>query len=112
MAITYDWTISTLERELSDGGVIVAHWRCTASETVGEDTFSATSYNTASFTYDASAPDFTPYDQLTEQQVLGWVWASSVDKDKTEAALQANIDSQKNPVTADGVPWVVASDGE
>ena len=23
------WTISTLERELSDGGVIVAHWRAT-----------------------------------------------------------------------------------
>ena len=24
------WTISTLERELADGGVIVAHWRATA----------------------------------------------------------------------------------
>ena len=23
------WTISTLERELSDGGVVVAHWRAT-----------------------------------------------------------------------------------
>ena len=28
----FNWTISTLERELSDGGVIVAHWRCTASD--------------------------------------------------------------------------------
>ena len=29
------WTISTLERELADGGVVVAHWRAIASETVG-----------------------------------------------------------------------------
>jgi hypothetical protein len=105
MAATFNWTISTLERELSDGGVIVAHWRCTASETVGEDTFSASSYGTCGFTYDASSPDFVPYDQLTEEQVLGWVWNDGVDKDVTEAALQANIDAQITPTTADGVPW-------
>ena len=104
---TFNWTVAQLERELSDGGVIVAHWRCTASETVGEDTFSASSYGTCGFTYDASAPDFTPYADLTEATVLGWVWdqADGVDKDATEAALQANIDAQKNPTTADGVPW-------
>jgi hypothetical protein len=101
---TFNWTIATLERELADGGVIVAHWRCTASETVGEDTFSASSYGTCGFTPDASAPDFVPYDSLTEATVLGWVW-ESVNKDATEAALQANIDDQKNPVTEAGVPW-------
>ena len=105
MSATMNWTISTLERELSDGGVIVAHWRCTASETVGEDTFSASSYGTCGFTPDASAPGFVAYDSLTEATVLGWVWADGVDKDATEAALQANIDAQKNPTTADGVPW-------
>ena len=105
MAATFNWTISTLERELSDGGVIVAHWRCTASEESDGKTFSASSYGTAGFTYDASSPDFVPYDQLTEEQVLGWVWNDGVDKDVTEAALQANIDAQINPTTADGVPW-------
>ncbi len=102
---TFNWTVAQLERELSDGGVIVAHWRCTASETVGEDTFYASSYGTCGFTYDASSPDFVPYDQLTEEQVLGWVWNDGVDKDVTEAALQANIDAQITPTTADGVPW-------
>ena len=66
------WTISTLERELSDGGVIVAHWRATDSETVGEGddavTYTASNYGTCNFTYDASSPDFTPYDDLTEEQ--------------------------------------------
>jgi len=104
MAATMNWTIATLERELADGGVIVAHWRCTASETVGEDTFSASSYGTAGFTPDAAAPDFKPYDALTEADVLAWVW-ESVDKDATEAALAANIEAQKNPVTEAGVPW-------
>jgi hypothetical protein len=103
------WTISTLERELSDGGVIVAHWRATDSETVGEGddavTYSATNYGTCGFTYDASSPDFTPYADLTESQVLGWCWNDGVDKDATEASLAANINDQKNPTTADGVPW-------
>jgi hypothetical protein len=97
---TFNWQISTLERELSDGGVIVAHWRCTASD--GD--FSASSYGTAGFSQDPEAEGFIPYEDLTEAQVLGWVW-ESVDKDATEAALQAKIDAEKNPVTAAGVPW-------
>ncbi len=42
---------------------------------------------------------------LTEEQVLAWCWASGVDKDATEAALAAQIEAQKNPVQAAGVPW-------
>ena len=97
---TFNWTVAQLERNLADGGVIVAHWRCTASD--GD--FSASSYGTAGFTPDASAPGFVAYDALTEADVLGWVW-ESVDKDATEAALQAKIDSDMNPTTAAGVPW-------
>ena len=43
------WTISTLERDLQGdlaGGVIVAHWRATETETVGEETYSASNYGT------------------------------------------------------------------
>jgi hypothetical protein len=101
------WTISTMERYIggdNDGGVIVAHWRVTEEETVGDDTFSASAYGTASFTPDASASDFVPYADLTESVVLGWVW-DSMDKDAVEASLTANIAEQKNPVTEDGVPW-------
>jgi len=104
MAATFNWTISTLERELSDGGVIIAHWRCNAEETVGDDTFTASNYGTAGFTPDPTAPDFIPYDNLTEADVLGWVY-ESVDKAATESSLQSSIDEQKNPTTADGVPW-------
>ena len=89
---------------MSDGGVTVAHWRVTESETVGEDTYTASSYGTCGFTPDASAEDFIAYADLTESTVLGWVHAD-VDKDATEAALTANIAEQKTPTSADGMPW-------
>jgi hypothetical protein len=94
------WTIANLERNLADGGVTVAHWRVTE---VDED-YSASSYGTVGFTPDASDPSFVPYDNLTESDVLGWVWAE-VDQAATEAALTADIEAQKNPVSADGMPW-------
>ena len=102
------WTIANLERNLSDGGVTVAHWRVTESETVGSGdsavTYTASSYGTCGFTPDASDSGFVAYDSLTEATVLGWVHAE-VDQSATEAALTANIEAQKNPVSADGMPW-------
>jgi hypothetical protein len=98
------WTIADLERNLSDGGVTVAHWRVTESETVGDDTFTASAYGTVGFTPDASDSGFVAYDSLTEADVLVWVHAE-VDQDATEAALTANIEAQKNPVTGSGMPW-------
>lgn len=100
MAIEYTWTIANCEHEVATGGIAVAHWRCTAVD----DDHSASAYGTCSFTPDVSAPDFTPYDQVTEADVLGWVWGS-VDKDATEAALAAKIEADKNPTSASGTPW-------
>ena len=94
------WTISQLDRNTSDGGVTVAHWR--VSEVDGD--YSASSYGTVSFTPDPSASDFVPYADLTESTVLGWV-QSAVEKDAIEAKLTANIAEQKTPTTSVGVPW-------
>jgi len=102
------WTISNLERNLADGGVTVAHWRVTESETVGTGddavTYTASSYGTCGFTPDASDSGFVAYDSLTEATVLGWVQAE-VDQSATEAALTADIAAQKTPTTGDGTPW-------
>jgi len=102
------WTIANLERNVADGGVTVAHRRVTESETVGTGddavTYTASSYGTVGFTPDPDADDFVAYDSLTEATVLGWVHAE-VDQSATEAALTAKIEAQKNPVSADGMPW-------
>ena len=94
------WTIANLERNTDDGGVVVAHWRCTAED--GE--YTASSYGTVGFMPDASADGFIAFDALTEANVLGWVY-EEVDQAETEAALAADIAGQKTPVTSDGVPW-------
>jgi len=109
MAATFNWTISTCERNTSDGGITVAHWRCHAEETVGTGddavTHSASSYGTQSFTPDSSASDFIAYDSVTEDTVKAWIWAADVDQSAIESSLQAQIEELKAPVTSTGVPW-------
>ena len=95
MSVT--WTISQLDRNTSNGFVTTAHWQATAVD--GEHT--ASIYSTCSW---ADGTVNTPYENLTPETVLGWVW-ESVDKTATEAALAANIALQKAPVTASGTPW-------
>jgi hypothetical protein len=106
---TFNWNVATLEYDLqpSDmaGAVITAHWRCNAEQVDGDNTYTASSYGTCGFSPDPSAPKaMYPTLILLKRIVLGWVY-DSVDKDATEASLQANIDLQINPVTASGVPW-------
>ena len=101
---TFNWTISTLEYDLTENNsVITAHWLCTATDATGE--FSAGSYGTCGFSADPAASGFVQYADLTEALVLRWCFADSIDRDAMEASLQANIDLQITPVKASGVPW-------
>jgi len=95
--MTTTWTISQLDRKTADGFVTTAHWTATAVD--GEHT--ASIYSTCSW---ADGTVNTPYADLTQATVLGWVW-ESVDKQVTEDALAAQIALQKAPVTAQGLPW-------
>jgi hypothetical protein len=97
----YTWTISTCEHDVATGGITVAYWRVAAAD--GD--YTAGAYGSAGFTPDATAPDFKPYAEVTEAEVLGWCWAGGVDKDATEANLAAQIEEQKAPTTESGTPW-------
>ena len=96
--MTTTWTISQLDRQTSDGFVTTAHWTATAVD--GD--YTASVYSTCSW---AVGTPTIPYADVTMQEVLDWCWTSGVDKDATEAALAAQIELKKNPVTAVGVPW-------
>jgi len=95
MSVT--WKISTLDREVSNGFVTTAHWTATAVD--GD--YTASTYATCSW---AEGTPAIPYANLTEAEVLSWVW-ESVDKAATEASLAAQIALLKNPVSASGTPW-------
>ena len=94
------WTIAQLERTTADGGVTIAHYRATLTD--GD--YSASTYGTCGFTPDPTAPDFVPFESLTEADVLKWVYAA-LDKDATEASLASQIEDQKAPQTVVGTPW-------
>jgi hypothetical protein len=93
-----EWTASNLDRKIETGFVYQVHWQ--ATEVDGD--YSASTYATCSW---ADGTPTVAYDQLTQETVLGWIWANGVDKDAIEASLAAQIEAKKNPVTATGVPW-------
>ena len=101
MTIAYNWTVSETNYETSNGFIFCAHWTATATD--GD--YSASVYSTCSF---APATPSIPYNSVTESEVLDWIWANGVSKDATEASLAQQIELQKNPVTAAGVPWATA----
>lgn len=102
-----NWTIENLEHNSTDGGVVVAHWRVSDEEIVGENTYRATAYGTQSFSPNPADPNFIPYDQLTEAQVLQWVFdAMGVDRVVgLQEMLHQDIQDQKAPKVVSGTPW-------
>jgi hypothetical protein len=89
--------------------VITADWRCNGTETTGTGddakTYSGTCYGSASFAPPSGS--FTPYPDLTEQQVLGWCFSNGVDQSAIEANVTQQINDQINPpVIAPPLPWV------
>jgi len=93
---TFTWTVAALDRAAADGFVTTAHWRCSgaAGDLLGS------MYSACSFEGEPSIP----YADLTEEIVLGWVW-EKVNKNEIEAAIEAQIESQRTPVIIRGIPW-------
>jgi len=98
------WTITAMNCYPTVGSetdvVFNCHWTCSGTD----GTYSSSIYSTCSVPTPTGS--FTPYADLTQEQVLGWVWANGVDKDATEAAVQQQIDNQINPpVVTPPLPW-------
>jgi hypothetical protein len=98
------WSIVQLERHTSDGLVIAAHWQV-VKESEGKQ---ARVYGFIGLPMkDPSDPSFIPFDELTEEVVLSWVYAALGDEQvKTyEASLDAQLDALINPPILTGIPW-------
>ena len=108
MSATIIWTIEWMQCKPVEGSytdvVVTAGWRCNGAQTANAVDYTATNYGTVSFPMPEGS--FTPYDQLTQDQVLGWCWANGVDKTATEDSVQAAIDNQINPpIVQPPLPW-------
>ena len=103
MSTTFTWNIANLERETSDGYVYTAHYTVNA---VSEDgVYSSGAYG--SLGLERPEGDLIPFADLTEEIVVGWVKEKFGDEkvSEIEAALQAQLDEQRQPTKAAGLPW-------
>ena len=102
--MTILWLIERLLVKPTEGSltdvVITADWRCNGSQ----DNYSGTCYGSCSFAPPTGS--FTPYPDLTQDQVLSWCFANGVDKSAIEANVTLQIQNQINPpVVVLPLPW-------
>ena len=111
--MTILWLIERLLTKPVEGSntdvVITADWRCNGTETTGsgdtEKTYSGTCYGSCSFAPPTGS--FTPYPDLTQDQVLSWCYANGVDQSAIEANVSLQIQNQINPPGVSlPLPWI------
>lgn len=104
MATTFTWSVTAMDCYAVEQGnadvVFNVHWTCAGMD--GE--YSSNVYSTCQVPY--AGGQFTPYENLTQEEVLDWIWANGVDKDVTEEAVQNMINNLINPpVVTPPLPW-------
>lgn len=111
----YTWKITQLTKQNTndlDNVIIGTRWEVTGTD---EDGFSGTFVGATPFDLTTVDPDsFTPYDSLTENQVIGWIQtkvsssAATGYWDHISERIDAAISSEKNikvAVEKDELPW-------
>ena len=100
MSLTSTWNIAALERETADGFVYTAHYTINADD----GTYSAGAYGSIGF---ERPENLIPYMDLQKEQVIDWVKEALGSEKVLEIgqALLAQIEEQRNPSKATGVPW-------
>jgi len=100
MTTTFTYKIANLNRETADGYVFGGGYTVKAND----GTYESGAYGNIEF----ERPDtLVPFADLTEDTVVGWI-KDKIGADKVaniEATLQAQLDEQKAPTKASGVPW-------
>lgn len=102
MTTTTTWAIAQLERHTADGIVFTVHYTVAAND----GTYSSSAYGSVGL--EQPEGDVIPYADLTPELVIGWVQEKLGGEEKVteiEAALQSQIDQQRTPTTAQGMPW-------
>ena len=111
MAITTTWSVGDMTHKDSDGGVSIVYWSLIATD----GTYSAQEGGKLRCTADPSASDYIAYADLTEANVLGWVYSSLIVDDETAAEAKARIEAERTAkvqgqidraaANSAGVPW-------
>lgn len=110
MAIAYNWVVEQLEVTNEDNlqqVVIIAHYRYQGNEVVDGKNYFAEVYGTVNLA-PPNPEDFTPYNELTKDQVEGWL-AASLPVEAMQSNIATQIQNQVAPtVTTPPLPWQTA----
>ena len=101
MTISYKWSIEAIQRRASDNIITVAHWRVRATD--GE--YQSTSYGSQDLIENPDNSLLVLFENVTEKDVLNWVWLSGLNKESVEKSLADQIQKDKVPTTIVGLPW-------
>lgn len=95
--------IENMERDSATGGVKTVHWRLNKTD----GTHTATAYGSIHYTPDSTDPNFTPFEQLTEAQVQGWIsdYFGQEAMEAYEASLDKQLVDMQTPPVLNGMPW-------
>ena len=114
MAITNTWSVTNLQHTDADGGVFLVYWSMVA-QSDGTPSYSASEGGKLRCEYDASSSSYIAYADLTEADVLGWIWTSLIEDEETAEEAKARIEADRDgkvqkqidaaATTASGVPW-------
>tara|TARA_R110002126_G_scaffold28542_2_gene95154 strand:+ start:352 stop:714 length:363 start_codon:yes stop_codon:yes gene_type:complete len=109
MDISYAWDILQMERQTSNNFVRSVDWVCTATD--GDFTVSTNGTCNWYLETDYATCNWMPgklthdYAELTKEIVLGWVFDAGIDKTSVESSLESQIEQQRDPIVARGLPW-------
>jgi hypothetical protein len=113
MAITTTWSVSDMQHTDATGGVFLVYWSCVAAS--DGTPYTATEGGKLRCDPDPSSSDYIPYADLTENDVLGWVYNSLIEGDETADEAKARVEANRTEkvqgqidraaTTASGVPW-------
>lgn len=98
----FTWNVAQMERHTADGIVFTVHYTVDAND----GTYSAGAYGSVGL--EQPEGNVIPYADLTPEIVISWVKEKLGGDEKVaeiHAALQAQLDQQRTPTTAQGVPW-------
>jgi hypothetical protein len=101
-ATTFEWGVAQLERHTADGIVFTVHYTVAAND----GTYSSSAYG--SIGLEQPEGEVIPFASLTPEIVIGWVQdklGGTEKVDEIQAALQKQLDEQRNPTAAQGLPW-------
>ena len=126
MTISTTWSVNQMTHNDSDGGVILVYWSCVARNQTGTDGLGNPVYDSGTATEggklrlepDPTSPDYIPYADLTESDVLGWVYNSLIEGDETADQAKARVEADRTAKVqgqidraasqSDGLPWAAS----